>query len=124
MSAGEKIAEKAWEAMERDMQSGPVIRRALWHGFAGAAIVTVFLAIMIGSCARKTGLVDAFEGGAMAKQKLPVLMENIADIRMDVQRIAGAVDVLTGRGMVVMTTTQDAPRPLTDADAKKQDRAN
>jgi hypothetical protein len=124
MSAGEKIAEKAWEAMERDMQAGPAVRRALWHGFAGAAIIVMFLAILIGSCARSTGFTDAFEGGAMAKRQLPVLMENIADIRMDVQRIAGAVDVLAGRGMVVMTTTQDVPRTLTEAEAKAQDRTN
>ena len=110
MSAGEKLVELAADAMRRDHNSGTAVRRALWHGAVGAAILTIALAVCIGTAARKSGIKDAFDGGRMAKQTLPQLTADINEIRLDVQRIAGAVDVLSNRGIIVMNATQEHDR--------------
>jgi hypothetical protein len=96
MSAGEKLVDRAMDIMERDHNSGPVVRRALWHGAIGAMILTVALAVCIGTFAHKTGLADAFEGGALAKDALPQITSDIDALKLDMAAAKEGIKILIG----------------------------
>ena len=109
MSMGEKLVEKAWDSMERDMQEKQSCRRDFFYAVILAVVVCFGLALAIAGLSNYTGASDAFEGGKMAKESLPEIKADISSIRLDVQRIAGSVDVLIGH-KVMVAVTQDASR--------------
>ena len=110
MSMGEKLVEKAWDSMEADMRDRKSCRRDFFYAVLLAAVTCCGLAAAIAWATNKTGISDAFEGGRMAKVALPEITEDIASIRMDVQRIAGSVDVLIGHKVLAASQTQDESR--------------
>ena len=107
MSMGEKLVEKAWESMEADMRDKQSCRRDFFHAVIVASVVCVGICGAIVGTVNHSSLADAFEGGKMAKQALPVITADIASIRLDVARIAGAVDALSNNKVRVMVTASN-----------------
>jgi glucose uptake protein GlcU len=101
MSIGEIIAAKAYESAERDAKESKATRRALFHGVVFGIVVMIGAAIAATAAAKRSGIADAFEGGRMAKVVLPVMMEDVAEIK-------GALKVLIGQRSMVSYTQEQA----------------
>ena len=67
MSMGEKLVEKAWDAMEADMREKQSCRRDFFYAVVLAVVFCAGLAAMATAVAQRTGISDAIEGGQLAK---------------------------------------------------------
>lgn len=111
MSVGEKLVEKAWESMEQDLRDKQSCRRDLIVGIIMASVICFGLAVSMIAAANHTGIADAFEGGKMASKMLPRITSDLTDIKVNVARLAGAVDALTmGNRKVMVCDTQEEAR--------------
>ncbi len=110
MSMGEKLVEAACAGIEKDLRGAKATRRALWHGVLFAVIITAGAWIAIYQALDGSMVKDAFTGGMMAKHDLPLIKSDLADIKLSVARLAGAVDAMLGGRKAVMCATQDEVR--------------
>ena len=113
MTIGEKLVEEAYKGIEKDLRGAKATRRALWHGVLFAVIITVGLWIAIYQALDGSRVQDAFDGGMMAKHDLPVIKADLTDIKLNMARLAGAVDAMIGgRSKAVMCSTQEEVRAV------------
>ena len=110
MSFGERLVEKAYEGVERDLRGAKATRRALWHGIIFSIIVTGGMALAIYTAVDGSRVQAAFVGGQMAVHDLPVIKSDLTEIKISMARLAGVVDAMIGRQKAVMCATQDEPR--------------
>jgi hypothetical protein len=110
MSMGEKLVEAACAGIEKDLRGAKATRRALWHGILFAVIITAGVWIAIYQALDGSKVQDAFVGGSMAKHDLPVIKADLAEIKIGMARLAGAVDAMIGGRKAVMCATQDEAR--------------
>ena len=110
MSMGEKLVEAAYAGIEKDLRGAKATRRALCHGILFAFVITAGAWVAIYQALDGSKVHDAFAGGVMAKHDLPLIKSDLADIKLSVARLAGAVDAMIGRPKAVMCATQDEAR--------------
>ena len=113
MSVGERLVEKAYEGIEKDLRGAKATRRALWHGILFATIITAGIWIAVYQAIDGSRMQAAFEGGQMAARDLPVIKADLTDIKINMARLAGAVDAMIGgRSKAVMCATQEEVRAV------------
>jgi hypothetical protein len=110
MSMGEKLVEAACAGIEKDLRGAKATRRALWHGILFAVIIMAGAWVAIYQALDGSKVQDAFVGGSMAKHDLPLIKSDLADIKLSVAHLAGAVDAMLGGRKAVMCATQDETR--------------
>ena len=91
----------------RDRKSS---RRDFFYAVVLAAVVCAGLAAAATAVSKRTGISDAIEGGQLAKVAIPKMTEKLNRIDINMARLAGAVDALTGGRAVTLATTQDESR--------------
>ena len=106
-TVGERIVEKAYESIERDLHGKKATRRALWHGVLFATIATVGLGLSIYKALDGSVVADAFRGGQMAAKVLPSMQNHLASIDVTLAHMAGALEVLTGNRKAMVCHTQE-----------------
>ena len=110
MSMGEKLVEKAWDSMERDLQEKHSSRRDFFYAVILAGVMCFGLAVAATWVSNRTGLSDAFKGGTMAAVQLPKMVDKLDRIDRNVAKLTGAVEALIGGRQAVMCATQDEAR--------------
>ena len=110
MSMGEKLVEAACAGIEKDLHGAKATRRALCHGIFFGFVIMIGLAISAATMAKKSGIGDAIDGGRLAKVAIPNITDKLTRIDINMARLAGAVDALTGGRTVTLVTTQDESR--------------
>ena len=112
MSVGERLVEKAYEGIEKDLRGAKATRRALWHGILFATIITAGIWIATYQAIDGSRMQAAFEGGQMAARDLPVIKADLTDIKINMARLTGAVEAMMSRRQAVMCATQEEARAV------------